>query len=60
MFEQISIEVDFKDLSNIKTSLELHIEDLKSQNFGDHLKDDIEEYEDLLSRIDKEIKKHQF
>ncbi len=56
MFDSIEMKLDFKDLSNMKHSLETYIEDLERQNFGDQNKEEIEENRDLLSRINKQLK----
>ena len=55
MFKTIDINLDFKDLEMIKNSLSNQIEDLEKQNFVGELKDEIDEYKQLLKRVNKKI-----
>lgn len=55
MFKTIDINLDFKDLEMIKNSLSNQIEDLEKQNFVGELKDEIDEYKQLLKRLNKKI-----
>ena len=55
MFKIISINLDFKDLEMIKNSLSNQIEDLEKQNFVGELKNEIDEYKQLLKKVNKKI-----
>lgn len=55
MFKTIDINLDLKDLEMIKNSLSNQIEDLEKQNFVGELKDEIDEYKQLLKRVNKKI-----
>ncbi|MCG3663009.1 hypothetical protein L5F37_06310 [Aliarcobacter butzleri] len=55
MFKTININLDFKDLEMIKNSLSNQIEDLNKQNFVGELKDEIDEYKQLLKKVNKKI-----
>ena len=51
----IDINLDFKDLEMIKNSLSNQIEDLEKQNFVGELKNEIDEYKQLLKKVNKKI-----
>ncbi len=53
MFESITMQLDFKDITNMKNSLENKIEYLKMNSFADEEIETIQEHEDLLQRITK-------
>ncbi|KLE06517.1 hypothetical protein [Aliarcobacter butzleri] len=55
MFKTIDINLDFKDLEMIKNSLSNQIEDLEKQNFVGELKNEIDEYKQLLKKVNKKI-----
>lgn len=56
MFKTININLDFKDLEMIKNSLADEIEYLEKQNFVGELKEEIDEYKQLLQKINKNLK----
>ncbi len=56
IFNIKTINLDFKDLSNLKHSLDLHIELLENINFGGIEDENIQEHKDLLNRIDKKLR----
>ncbi|MDN5052224.1 hypothetical protein PJV92_06420 [Aliarcobacter butzleri] len=55
MFKTIDINLDFKDLEMIKNSLSNQIKDLEKQNFVGELKNEIDEYKQLLKKVNKKI-----
>ena len=55
MFKTIDINLDFKDLEMKKNSLSNQIEDLEKQNFVGELKNEIDEYKQLLKKVNKKI-----
>ncbi|MFW3357308.1 hypothetical protein [Aliarcobacter butzleri] len=55
MFKTIDVNLDFKDLEMIKNSLSNQIEDLEKQNFVGELKNEIDEYKQLLKKVNKKI-----
>ncbi|WP_323587522.1 hypothetical protein [Aliarcobacter butzleri] len=55
MFKTIDINLDFKDLEMIRNSLSNQIEDLEKQNFVGELKNEIDEYKQLLKKVNKKI-----
>ena len=55
MFKTIDINLDLKDLEMIKNSLSNQIEDLEKQNFVGELKNEIDEYKQLLKKVNKKI-----
>lgn len=56
MFKTININLDFKDLEMIKKSLLDEIDYLEKQNFVGELKEEIDEYKQLLQKINKNLK----
>lgn len=56
MFKLVDLSVDYKELEIIKNALLNEIDNLENQNFANIEKEDIEEYKQVLKKINKKIK----